>query len=166
MAEEFGPEIQPVFLLLSDGEDVADSESLTPLAEAIRKAGGVLATVSFGTEAGGAVPAVSIGAGLAGSWSGTRVQNPTSNPHSSANPHLLRRLAESGGGRFASAQDPSGVTALLSWLEVTLGEIEVAGMGREGVDRWSWLVLISLLALVLEASLVGPLERPRVKPWA
>lgn len=165
MAEESEMEVQPVFLLLSDGEDVADPESLSHLAEAIRKAGGVLATVSFGTEEGGLVPAVPTRAGLTGSWSGASAQNQTSNPHSSANPGLLRKLAEAGGGRFASAQNPTEVTALLSWLEVSLGETEVAGMGREGVDRWSWLILISLLALAGEASLAGPLERQREKPW-
>jgi len=166
LVEELELEAQPVFLLLSDGEDVVDPGSLTPLAEAIRGAGGVLATVSFGTEEGGVVPAVPTRAGLSGSWSGTDAHNQTSDPHSSADPHLLRTLADAGGGRFASAQNPGEVSDLLSWLEVALGETDVAGTGREGVDRWGWLILISLIALVAEASLVGPLERPRVKPWA
>lgn len=166
VAEEMSQESAPVFLLVSDGEDVSTLESLVPLAVAVRESGGILAAVSFGTEEGGPVPAVPVRAGLWGSLTGETAGNQTANPHSSANPDLLRELAQAGGGRYASAQHPTEVTALMAWLEEALGETEVAEPEREGVDRWSWLILISLLALGAEASLAGPLERPKVSPWA
>ena len=143
-----------------------DPEALTPSAAAIQKAGGILATVSFGTEEGGPVPAVPIRAGLTGSVARDRASGTRASP-----PFLRQPPSPAGtrGGRRGSVRlgsESGEVAALLAWLEEALGESEVVGTSREGVDRWSWLILISLLALGVEASLVGPLERPKVRPWA
>ncbi len=165
VAEGLGEAESPVFLLLSDGEDPTTTAELMPALMALRKAGGILAAVSFGTEEGGVVPMGPENAGLLPrQWEETPGSG-TPSPFSRANPDLLRTLAEEGGGRFASSHDPEGMTSLLVWLENALGMDESSDLVLEGVDRWVWLAGIALFALLLEASIPGRFERKKGSAW-
>ena len=165
VAEGLGEAESPVFLLLSDGENPTTTAELIPALIAVREAGGILAAVSFGTEEGGVVPMESETSGLLPrQWEETPGSG-TSQPFSRANPDLLRSLAKEGGGRFASSHDPEGMTSLLVWLENALGMDEAADLVLEGVDRWVWLAGIALLALLIEASFPGRLERKMGPSW-
>jgi len=57
------------------------------------------------------------------------------------------------------------MTSLLVWLENALGMDEAADLVLEGVDRWVWLAGIALLALLIEASFPGRLERKMGPSW-
>jgi len=161
LAREAPKEGKPVFILLSDGEDQAGDESLAAAASEIQDNGGTLATIAFGTRSGGRV---TLSGGVVGAPSHVPEVpggSSTAEPHSRADPELLRRLAEEGGGRFTAAGDSEGVLSLLTWLESALGQGEVSEGEVEKADRWSWLVLTAFLALLLESLLPGPFEERR-----
>jgi Ca-activated chloride channel family protein len=161
VAADMGATDSPVFLILSDGEDPTPAAELIPTAASVQEAGGILAAISFGTEAGGSVPASSQRRGLIPQLGEESSDSGTPSPFSRANPDLLRTLAEEGGGRFASAHDTDEMNSLLVWLEDALGKDEAPDLVLEGVDRWAWLAGIALLALLFEASIPGAFEPKR-----
>ncbi len=156
----------PVLLVLTDGESSDHLEALRDAAASIRDAGGAVAAVSFGTEAGGPVPGlVPLSAGgRSHPDSPETLPRPASTgpPISRARPDVLRQLADAGGGGFADARDPGQVRTLLDWLRSRLGGAESGTVRPEPVDRWPWFAALALTALLAEAALSGA-RRPEGK---
>ncbi len=139
----------PVFLLISDGENHGDDQELLSLARRIRGLNGQVSAISVGSEEGGAVPPSDrIGPSLMSGGQPAETENGM--PHSRARPELLMALAEAGGGTFARGEDPSSVASLLKEAESWGGGGETVAWESRAVEGWPWFLGFALLALFLE----------------
>ncbi len=144
-------------LVLSDGEAHHPEEEILRAAREVRELGGIVSAVGVGTEAGGVVPPPPAPRpGLMPA--GAQAETGRGEPWSRARLDLLVRLAEAGGGSFASGADPSAVTALLEGLAGEGRTLEGAEVVELPLEGWPWLLALAVLALSLELVL-GTLPR-------
>ena len=139
----------PVFLLVSDGENHGDDQELLSLARQLRGLEAQVSAISVGSEEGGVVPfSDRIGPSLMSGGQSADTENGT--PHSRARPDLLMALAEAGGGTFARGEDPPSVAALLKEAESWGGGGETVAWETRAVEGWPWFLGAAVLALFLE----------------
>ena len=132
-------------VLVSDGEALEEPEEVVGVAQRIGRAGVAIHTVMLGTRAGAPVPNVDPATGTRRGWK--REPN-GSVAISRADPELLRRIAEAGGGTFHAA--PTATAVVENIRGSGRGSGSQTGGGR---DQGSWFLAGALLLLGVDAAL-------------
>jgi hypothetical protein len=135
----------PVLLVVSDGEvhgtDRAVLDAVAEVADSLS-----VWTAGIGSEAGAPLT-------VSGSEDTPLLDEAGRPVLAGFDPRLLRELAEAGGGGFHDVSDDEGRRALVSDLRRLGGE--PTGIPSPVADPTSWLVLLALVLLVLDAGLDG-----------
>jgi Ca-activated chloride channel family protein len=98
-----------IFLMLSDGEDHADTDFR--IVDQIKKEGGLIFTVAFGTEAGGKIPVRD----EKGELRGFKKDSAGNEVVTKVEPKTLQEIAQRGGGQFYHAtQDEAEIEDILA----------------------------------------------------
>ena len=153
-ALEAGDAESKAIVLVTDGED-HESEALAAAREAGR-AGIVLFIAGVGTEAGALVPVIDSETGLP--VSGQEVREPP--VVTRLNEGLLRRMAAATSqGDYLPGDRLADLAGAIDGLDRTSFDVE---RQLQPIERFQWVALIALVALVLEALL--PQRRLRLRP--
>ncbi|MGQ3013142.1 MAG: VWA domain-containing protein [Flavobacteriales bacterium] len=133
--------------LLTDGENHEDSALVE--AQRAREAGVLLNVASFGTTQGAPIPVYENGVQV-----GFKTDRRGNQVVSRANPDMLRKLAEAGGGYFVQADD--AVSALLNLYKQTddMPRLPMESTDvRNNANRFLWLLWPAFFLLLLERAI-------------
>jgi Ca-activated chloride channel homolog len=145
------PARERVVVLVGDGEAHEEHHAISDAVDRARRAGVTIHTVGIGTAQGGPVPARDDAAG-------PYVRGPDGEiAISRLDARQLQDIARGTGGRYVHLDDAGATNRLLAALRgAERGEFR-GGLRVERRERYTWFLLVAILALTLDAVLAAAL---------